>query len=79
MYCIVLCIYNNKQYFIIKIKYKYNTVGHDCYGRPIVIFDNTVQNTQSIDDQMLFLGWNLEFAITQMPPTVDKYVIFMVN
>ena len=54
-------------------------LGLDRWGRPLLIFDNTVQNTASVDDQMLFLGWNLEFAIKQMPKYVDKYVIFMVS
>jgi hypothetical protein len=51
--------------------------GSDQWGRPIVIFDNTVQNTNSVDDQMLFLAWCLEFSIKEMPDHTDKYVVFM--
>lgn len=51
--------------------------GSDQWGRPVVIFDNTVQNTNSVDDQMLFLAWCLEFAIKDMPEHTDKYVVFM--
>lgn len=51
--------------------------GPDRWGRPVVIFDNTVQNTDSVDDQMLFLAWCLEFAIRDMPAHTDKYVVFM--
>jgi len=52
--------------------------GMDAYGRPVVIFDNTVQNTNNVDKQMEFLAWSLEFAIRLMPPAIsDKYVVFM--
>jgi CRAL/TRIO domain/CRAL/TRIO, N-terminal domain len=51
--------------------------GFDQYNRPFVIFENEAQNTNNVDDQMLFLAWSLEFAIRQMPTTVDKYCIFI--
>eukprot|EP01034_Spumella_vulgaris_P023948 gene23948-30232_t len=51
--------------------------GYDKWGRSILILDNTVENTKSIDDQMTFLAWNLEFAIKMMKPNVDKYLVFM--
>lgn len=51
--------------------------GYDKFQRPVIIFDNTVQNTQSTDDQMNFLAWNLELAIKFMPSKIDKYVILM--
>jgi hypothetical protein len=52
--------------------------GYDRWGRSIVVLDNTVQNTNSIDDQMTFLAWNLEFAIKMMEKDrVDKYLVFM--
>lgn len=51
--------------------------GKDKYGRSVVVFDNTVQNTTDHDDQINFLAWNLEFAIHEMSKEVDKYVIFM--
>jgi len=51
--------------------------GLDQFNRPFIIFDNEAQNTSNVDDQMLFLAWSLEFAIRQMPITVDKYCIFV--
>ena len=51
--------------------------GHDKYGRPVIIFDNTVQNTKDVDENMVFLSWNLEFATRLMAPNIDKYVVFM--
>jgi hypothetical protein len=51
--------------------------GHDLWKRPIVVFDNTVQNTTVVDDHMTFLAWNLEFSIKMMPKNVDKFLIFM--
>lgn len=51
--------------------------GRDRWGRSVVIFDNTVQNTPHVDDHMNFLAWNLEFAIKLMPPTIDKYTVFI--
>jgi hypothetical protein len=51
--------------------------GRDKYQREIIVFDNTVQNTDGSDGQLNFLAWNLEMAIHTMPQSVDKYVIFM--
>ena len=51
--------------------------GFDRWGRPVLVFNNQVQNTASVDDQMRFLAWNLEVAIGLMPPGVDKYYIFI--
>jgi hypothetical protein len=51
--------------------------GNDKWGRSIVIFDNSVQNTSNVDDQMTFLAWNLEFATKMSKPGVDKYLVFM--
>jgi hypothetical protein len=51
--------------------------GHDKWGRTVLILDNTVENTKSVDDQMTFLAWNLEYAIKRMPPNIDKYLVFM--
>eukprot|EP00759_Apiculatamorpha_spiralis_P054303 PhF_6_TR6903/c0_g1_i1/m.10024 len=51
--------------------------GHDIYGRPVVVLDNTVENTKSVDDQMKLLAWNLDFAVRQMPPHIDKFVVFV--
>lgn len=51
--------------------------GFDRWGRSVLIFDNTVQNTPHVDDHMNFLAWNLEFAIKLMAPNRDKYCVFM--
>jgi hypothetical protein len=53
--------------------------GNDQWGRPVIVLDNTVQNTNSIDDQMLFLAWNLEFGIKEMSGGNDKFLVFMVR
>lgn len=52
--------------------------GKDQWGRPLLIFDNSVQNTSCPDAHMRLLSWGLEFAVKMMPDTVDKYMIFMV-
>ena len=54
-------------------------LGKDRWDRPVVVLDNTVENTRNIDDQMLFLAWNLELAIRDMPSHVDKYLVFIVS
>ena len=46
--------------------------GFDQYGRAIVVFDNTVQNTTVHADQMTLLAWSLELAIREMAPHTDK-------
>lgn len=51
--------------------------GFDRWGRPVVCFDNSAQNTTNVDDQMLYLGWLLNFSCREMPENVDKYTIFM--
>ena len=51
--------------------------GKDKYGRPVIVFDNSVQNTTSIDDQLSFVSFNFEYACRMMEPKVDKYVVFM--
>ena len=56
---------------------KIQLAGRDRYDREVVIFDNSVQNTQDSDGQLTFLAWNLEMAIHTLPPHVDKYVVFM--
>ena len=37
--------------------------GFDRWGRTVIVFNNTVQNTTSHNDQMDFLSWLLETAI----------------
>jgi hypothetical protein len=52
---------------------------YDKWGRSVVVFDNTVQNTNDMDGQMEFLAWNLEYAIKAMKSKneTDKYLVFM--
>jgi hypothetical protein len=53
-------------------------VGFDRWGRPLMVFNNQVQNTSCADSHMRLLSWYLEFSIRQMPTHVDKYCVFMV-
>jgi hypothetical protein len=56
---------------------KVRVPGNDRWGRPVVVLDNTVENTKGADDQMCFLAWNLELAMKTMDPSVDKYCCFI--
>ena len=59
----------------------------DRWGRSVVVFDNTVQNTKDDEANMRFLAFNLEHALRKMQlPTYatggsggvsEKYVVFM--
>ena len=51
--------------------------GFDRWNRPIVVFDNTVQNTSDMNGQLRYLAWSLNLAIRFMPADVDKYVVFI--
>lgn len=51
--------------------------GNDQWGRPLLVFDNQVQNTKSAEAHMKLLSWYLEHTISQMTDKVDKYTIFM--
>eukprot|EP00291_Cryptomonas_curvata_P014244 CAMPEP_0172181970 /NCGR_PEP_ID=MMETSP1050-20130122/18130_1 /TAXON_ID=233186 /ORGANISM="Cryptomonas curvata, Strain CCAP979/52" /LENGTH=264 /DNA_ID=CAMNT_0012855345 /DNA_START=69 /DNA_END=860 /DNA_ORIENTATION=+ len=51
--------------------------GTDRWGRPVLVLDNTVENSSDADGRLLFLAWNLEFACRQMGEGVDKYVVFL--
>eukprot|EP00292_Cryptomonas_paramecium_P011547 CAMPEP_0113717492 /NCGR_PEP_ID=MMETSP0038_2-20120614/34566_1 /TAXON_ID=2898 /ORGANISM="Cryptomonas paramecium" /LENGTH=311 /DNA_ID=CAMNT_0000645313 /DNA_START=83 /DNA_END=1015 /DNA_ORIENTATION=+ /assembly_acc=CAM_ASM_000170 len=51
--------------------------GSDRWGRPVVIFNNTVENSNDSEGRMLLLAWNLEFACKMMPTGVDKFVAFV--
>lgn len=51
--------------------------GKDQYDRPIIVLDNTAQNTTNQDNQMVFTAWCLEMAIREMPEHTDKYLIFI--
>jgi len=49
----------------------------DVWGRSIVIFDNTVQNTHDPQAHMRFLAFNLNHALRRMSSPISKYVVFM--
>lgn len=54
--------------------------GQDKYGRPVFVFNSGVQNTNSPDDHMLFLAWNLEHVVKYImpkPEVTDKYLVFI--
>jgi hypothetical protein len=51
--------------------------GFDKWDRPVIIFDNTVQNTTDENAHIRFLAWSLELGTRMMGPDVDKYVIFI--
>lgn len=51
--------------------------GFDRYQRPVVILDNSVQNTRGHDGHIVFLAWNLELGCRSMNSSVDKYVILI--
>mmetsp|Transcript_15639 Transcript_15639/g.26066 ORF Transcript_15639/g.26066 Transcript_15639/m.26066 type:complete len:281 (-) Transcript_15639:801-1643(-) len=51
--------------------------GYDRWGRPLMVFNNQVQNTSCADSHMRLLSWYLEYSIRQMPPNIDKYCVFM--
>ena len=51
--------------------------GLDKWGRPILVFDNHVENTWKQDQNMKFLCWNMERAIRLMPQGVEKFTIFI--
>ena len=51
--------------------------GYDRFGRPLVVFDNTVQNTQDTEGNMVFLAWALEFSLRHAPPGIEKHCIFI--
>jgi len=57
---------------------KFYALGHvDRWGRPVIVFDNTVQNTAAVSGQMDGLIFTLLRGIRLMPPDIEKYVIFI--
>ena len=50
--------------------------GFDQYNRPIIILDNSVQNSSNYDESLTFVAFSLDQAVDIMPPTVDKYLVF---
>ena len=51
--------------------------GIDRHHRPVVVLDNTVENTTEQSGQMRFLLFNMEYSILHMKPPVEKQVVFI--
>eukprot|EP00035_Acanthoeca_spectabilis_P014841 m.291844 g.291844 ORF g.291844 m.291844 type:complete len:481 (+) comp16232_c0_seq5:10351-11793(+) len=51
--------------------------GMDRWGRPILVLDNTVENTTDVDVHMRLLFWTTERMIRRMKPPVEKQVMFV--
>ena len=56
---------------------KVRLTGKDRHGRPVIVLDNTVENTRDVDAQMRHLAWHLERATRRMREGVQKYFIFI--
>ena len=56
---------------------KIQVPGTDRWGRAVLIFDNSVQNTTGHDAQMRFLAWNMELCYRTMQGGSDKICLFM--
>eukprot|EP00239_Pterosperma_sp_CCMP1384_P001433 CAMPEP_0197849896 /NCGR_PEP_ID=MMETSP1438-20131217/13606_1 /TAXON_ID=1461541 /ORGANISM="Pterosperma sp., Strain CCMP1384" /LENGTH=306 /DNA_ID=CAMNT_0043462791 /DNA_START=118 /DNA_END=1038 /DNA_ORIENTATION=+ len=51
--------------------------GLDKYKRPVVVLDNSKENTKDLDGQMRFLAWSLERSQRCMMDGVEKQVVFI--
>lgn len=51
--------------------------GLDRHGRPLLILDNTVENTSEQEGQMTYLRWNIENLGRQMKNGVEKQATFI--
>ena len=51
--------------------------GIDRHHRPVVVLDNTVENTTEQSGQMRFRLFNMEYSILHMKPPVEKQVVFI--
>jgi len=51
--------------------------GYDHFGRPVMIMDSSVQNTDSQKEQLRYLTFNLEKVDRMMKNGVEKYVLFI--
>eukprot|EP00037_Helgoeca_nana_P024457 m.259711 g.259711 ORF g.259711 m.259711 type:complete len:420 (+) comp26643_c0_seq5:1660-2919(+) len=56
---------------------KCRSAGIDRWGRPILILDNTVENTTNVEAHMRLLFYTTERLIRRMKPPVEKQVIFV--
>ena len=51
--------------------------GIDRHGRPVVVLDNSAENTNDPVNQMRFLMFNMELSLASMSPPVEKHVVFI--
>ncbi len=51
--------------------------GIDRHGRPVVVLDNSAENTSDPVNQMRFLMFNMELSLASMSPPVEKHVVFI--
>ena len=51
--------------------------GVDIHGRPVMVFDNSKENSNSADEMMQFLAWNMEFCRRTAQAPADKIMLFM--
>eukprot|EP00928_Gymnodinium_smaydae_P078692 TRINITY_DN62794_c0_g1_i1.p1 TRINITY_DN62794_c0_g1~~TRINITY_DN62794_c0_g1_i1.p1 ORF type:complete len:553 (-),score=124.37 TRINITY_DN62794_c0_g1_i1:138-1796(-) len=57
---------------------KMRVTGLDAYGRAVVVFDASAQNTQDAAAHLRFVAFNLRHAVRRMEGTsVEKFVIFL--
>ena len=50
--------------------------GVDQYNRPVIVMDNSVQNSTDYEEIQTFVAFSLDQAVDIMSPTVDKYLVF---
>ena len=51
--------------------------GMDRHNRPVLVLDNTVENTSDAVAQMRFLMFNMELSLRHMVHPVEKHVVFI--
>lgn len=51
--------------------------GFDRHGRPVLVLDNTKENTWNIDQNMTHLAWQMERCVRQMGGGVQKILVFI--
>ena len=52
---------------------KVMVTGRDASGRPVVVLDNSRENTRNVKSQMAFLAWNLERAARLLDDTDGRH------
>eukprot|EP00041_Stephanoeca_diplocostata_P010771 m.172516 g.172516 ORF g.172516 m.172516 type:complete len:301 (+) comp18288_c0_seq1:184-1086(+) len=51
--------------------------GIDRHGRPILVLDNTVENTKSVTKQLQHLWWNMDRLVPKMTGDVQKHCVLI--